>query len=288
MHKPRRLNSGAFYLCVFEEIHVRIRYMSDLHLEFTNYQPVTIPSVGEDLVILAGDIGVGTEGVEWALKAFGDRQVIYVFGNHEFYGNRLPDLFNQSKELARGTNVKILENEAFVFRGIRFLGCTLWTDFKLFGDAKQRICMQTADDCMNDFNCIWMGPPWGLRRLSPKDVLTQHELSRNWLDGEIRSSHEPCVVITHHGPSYSVCAAEYQNDLLTAAFLSKADDLLRPPVKAWIFGHTHQVLNFEINGVPVMSNQRGYPGHDVPRFSWDACFDVAIDIAVPASMVCQP
>lgn len=261
---------------------MRIRYMSDLHLEFTCYQPMIIPSVGEDVVILAGDIGVGMQAVEWAIHAFGDRTVLYAFGNHEFYNNRFPELFEKARERTKGTNVHILENDAVVIGGVRFLGCTLWTDFKLFGDPKQQICMQTAGDCMNDFAHIWMGPSGLLRRLVPKDTLNRHEMSRHWLNAEISNSKEPCVVITHHGPSYQVCAAEYQNELLTSAFLSRADDLLRPPVKAWFFGHTHQVINFEINGVPVLSNQRGYPSHDVPGFSWERCFELDIE-ATPSN-----
>jgi hypothetical protein len=47
---------------------MRIRYMSDLHSECTEYQPPTISSICEDIVILAGDIGVGIEGASWAVR----------------------------------------------------------------------------------------------------------------------------------------------------------------------------------------------------------------------------
>lgn len=259
---------------------MRIRYMSDIHLEFTEYLPATIPSVGEDVVVLAGDIGVGLQGVRWARGAFGDRRVLYVMGNHEYYGNHFVELVEKARAEAIGSNVHVLENESIVIDGVRFLGCALWTDFKLFGPEMQSRCLEVAMD-MNDYQLIFTGPPGIPRRISPADTMHRHNLSRAWLDREISNSNEPCVVVTHHGPSYKVCVAEYQNDFLTASFLSRADDLLRPPVKAWIFGHTHQVINFEINGVPVLSNQRGYPSEEVPRFSWDACFDICADTARP-------
>jgi predicted phosphodiesterase len=247
--------------------------MSDLHLEFTDYLPSVISSIGEDVVVLAGDIGVGLEGVRWACRAFGDRPVLYVMGNHEFYGHHFVELIEKARAETQGSRVRILEDEAVVIDGVRFLGCTFWTDFKLFGSPRQSQCMEIAS-FMSDYMQMLTGPAGMLRNVKPADTLARHKASCTWLNREIGQSKEPCVVITHHGPSFHVCEAEYRNDLLTAAFLNNADDLLRAPVKAWIYGHTHQVLNFEISGVPVLSNQRGYPSKEVPRFSWDTCFEI--------------
>lgn len=77
-----------------------IRVLSDLHVEFTGYQPAILPSVGEDLVVLAGDIGVGVHGLRWAQRAFADRQVIYVLGNHEYYDHSFTDLLNQARAVS--------------------------------------------------------------------------------------------------------------------------------------------------------------------------------------------
>ena len=41
----------------------RIRPLSDLHLEF---EPLDLDPAGEDVIALAGDIGIFTDGVEWA------------------------------------------------------------------------------------------------------------------------------------------------------------------------------------------------------------------------------
>src|SRR5215831_15400289 len=110
---------------------MRLHILSDLHLEFA---PFTPPAVAADAVILAGDVSTGRNGLKWALKCFSDRPVIYVLGNHEFYGQKLQKLIAELKEMARGTNVHVLENEGCTIGEVTFLGATLWTDFALNGN----------------------------------------------------------------------------------------------------------------------------------------------------------
>jgi hypothetical protein len=56
---------------------------SDLHTEFADISP---PRTDADVVILAGDIGVGRAGMEWTARCFPEQPVIYVPGNHGYYG----------------------------------------------------------------------------------------------------------------------------------------------------------------------------------------------------------
>ena len=86
---------------------MRLHILSDLHLEF---EPFTPPHVEVEAVILAGDVSTGRNGLKWALKTFPDRPVIYVLGNHEFYGQKLQKLIKELQELADGTNIHLLEN----------------------------------------------------------------------------------------------------------------------------------------------------------------------------------
>src|SRR5258706_3580816 len=60
---------------------LRIRIYSDLHLEFAPFLP---PANDADVIVLAGDIGNGAAGIEWARENFqGPR--IYLAGNHQDY-----------------------------------------------------------------------------------------------------------------------------------------------------------------------------------------------------------
>ena len=110
---------------------MKIQLLSDLHIEFQSYE---YPDCDSDVVVLAGDIHTKGQGVKWAIENILDKPVIYVLGNHEYYGKTYPKLVAEVKELARGTNVHILERDVVTINGVNFLGCTLWTDFELFGD----------------------------------------------------------------------------------------------------------------------------------------------------------
>jgi len=65
---------------------MKLHILNDLHIEFEDFAPADIDA---DVVVLAGDIGVGTEGLRWADDRFPDKPVIYVPGNHEFYRHGL-------------------------------------------------------------------------------------------------------------------------------------------------------------------------------------------------------
>src|SRR5690348_16009237 len=105
---------------------MRIHILSDLHIEFA---PFTPPPIDADVVILAGDSHVGVRGIQWAREIFSDKPVIYVAGNHEFYGGAYPTVLDKLRREAKGSNVNVVENNLVRVGDIMFLGCTLWTDF---------------------------------------------------------------------------------------------------------------------------------------------------------------
>ena len=51
---------------------MRIRILSDLHLEMGEWTPPALPA---DVVVLAGDIHVGTRGIDWAARCWPDTPV---------------------------------------------------------------------------------------------------------------------------------------------------------------------------------------------------------------------
>ena len=122
---------------------MRLHVLSDLHMEFA---PFMAPLTGADAVILAGDISTGVKGFKWALTTFTNCPVIYVLGNHEFYGQKLQKLFEQLKEMAKGTNIQILENGVFTFGDVTFLGATLWERCPLYRLCPECACEATRPD----------------------------------------------------------------------------------------------------------------------------------------------
>ncbi len=114
---------------------MRLWILSDLHLEFG---PVELPRVEADVVVLAGDVHKGRRGLAWARERFAATPVVYVLGNHEYYGEALPRLREKLEGEAAGSSVHLLENRAVEIGGVTFLGCTLWTDFELHQGSGSR------------------------------------------------------------------------------------------------------------------------------------------------------
>ncbi|MEZ9764147.1 metallophosphoesterase, partial [Vibrio splendidus] len=108
---------------------MEICHLSDLHLEFG---PMEFPQTDADVVVLSGDIHLGTKGIDWAAQC--DVPVVYVLGNHEAYGSSSLELLIEEcrSRAERYSNVYFLENDSVVINGVRFHGCTLWTDFELY------------------------------------------------------------------------------------------------------------------------------------------------------------
>lgn len=246
-----------------------LHILSDLHIEFA---PFEAPQVNADVVILAGDVHVGTRGLEWILRAFPHRPVLYVLGNHEFYGRALPKLTRKLRELAAGTNVHIMENDGFELGGVSFLAATLWTDFLLFGDAA--LARAAAARMMSDYRMIRVSPEY--RRLRPLDTSAIHSASKRWLGEELaKSSGNKLVVITHHAPSRRSLPARYREDLVSAAFASDLDRLVEQSgAELWIHGHVHEPTDYCIGRTRVISNPRGYPEE------WSDSFEPALVVEV--------
>jgi hypothetical protein len=138
---------------------MKLHILSDLHTEFADFVP---PETDADAVILAGDIGVGVEGVRWAAHYFPVQPVIYVPGNHEFYGHDIG--LTAELQAAAPDNIAVLIDDVLVLDGVRFLGSTLWTDFKLHGEGEAWFARERARRCMNDFAASEMvGTSFGRR-----------------------------------------------------------------------------------------------------------------------------
>jgi hypothetical protein len=182
---------------------MKIQLASDLHLEFlTRRFPAEClvqPAPEADLLVLAGDIHHGTQAIahfaDWPVP------VLYLAGNHEFYGHSWEQTRLDLKSACQGTRITFLDNDAIDFKGVRFLGCTLWTDFRLYGNP-QLHNMNAVQQGLNDYYAIHTRQG----RLRAKDTLADHEQSRRWLEAELGKPHTgKTVVVTHHGRIPTVC-----------------------------------------------------------------------------------
>lgn len=248
---------------------MRIHVLSDLHLEFADFDP---PPTQADVVVLAGDIQVGLRGIHWATRVFANKPVLYVPGNHEFYGHAIPKLTGKLTAATDGTNIHVLERGAIQLGGCTFLGATLWTDFALFGSRPA--AAYEAQTAMNDYRRIRVSPAY--RRLQPSDTARIHAETRSWLTATAAEMTGPLVVVTHHAPSQRSVPVAYQGDSLTPAFASDMETLVEAlGARLWIHGHLHTSSDYRLGRTRILCNPRGYhPDQLNPDFDSALTVDV--------------
>ncbi|HET9721066.1 MAG TPA: metallophosphoesterase [Solirubrobacteraceae bacterium] len=243
---------------------MRLHVLSDLHLEHGDPPPAPAEA---DVVVLAGDIGVGEDGVAWARDWVGERPALYVAGNHEFYGHSFPGLLEALRARAAGSTVRVLENDVLILDGVRFLGCTLWSDFDFAGPEQRARSMKLSRRLVNDFGQIRRaGAEAGL--LVPSDVRAWHLESRAWLSERLAEPFAgPTVVVTHHQPLIRARPPHSLMAAIAGAFASDVTELMGGGrVDLWIYGHTHRAADLDVGGTRLISNPRGYPHQPVAGF----------------------
>lgn len=241
---------------------MKLLILSDLHQEFSPYQH-QIPEC--DVVVLAGDIGTKFMGLNWAKTL--DKKVVYILGNHEYYGTKMSSHYRKMVEAADGTNVNFGNNVTVLIDGVRFLLTTCWTDYELYGNGP--LAEWNAQQNLNDFREIRTGPEHGYRKILARDIRIEHQLSKMWLLDELAKPFDgKTVVVTHHAPSELSVAEQYLNDPLTPAYASRLENvMLYNDITLWVHGHNHNSSDYMIGDTRVVCNPQGYIGVDVnPTF----------------------
>ncbi|SFQ67482.1 Predicted phosphoesterase [Variovorax sp. OK605] len=261
---------------------MKLLILSDLHLEFGTF---LVPKADYNVVILAGDISVpGSKAMRWARRAenFGESvPILFVPGNHEFYSGVVQNSLKEMALTAKACNVHLLVPSEAVIGGVRFLGCTLWTDFELPIQTKTGSLVFTERATkatkvrLNDYSSIrWaeeaqessdapvVAAKSKKRRLVPEDTRALHQRDRAWLAQKLAEPFDgPTVVVTHHAPHRNSLARHYQSDWLSASFVSELPRSFFEVPSLWVHGHLHESFNDQTGNCRVVCNPRGYVRH---------------------------
>lgn len=252
---------------------MRLLILSDLHLElWREHAPkIDLAASRPDMVILAGDIHVGAKAVGWAAATFPGLPVLYVHGNHEGYGHNLDSVQDEILAASVATdNVHFLSCNEYIQNGVRFLGATMWTDFRLFGDDERPACMREAEAVMTDYKRIRLAKK-GYRKLRAADTAQFHAIEKSWLTKKLYEPFEgQTVVITHMAPSMRSVAVQFLHDVASASYASRLDDLVEK-ADLWIHGHMHESSDYVIGKCRVVCNPCGYMNRD--RSAENSLFD---------------
>lgn len=251
---------------------MKIGYMSDLHLEFKNY-----PKLGAetgDVLIIAGDMFPAaivskhrtdqskTKLMRYLLGPFKDYisgydTVLYVMGNHDHYNSSFKNTAKHLRDFfaEHDLNITLLDNDFLDKDGIRFIGCTLWSDF----NKRNPLSMGEAETWMNDYRLISLFD----RLIDSNFILWEHLNSVDYIRMLAGEAACPVVVVTHHAPSFmSVDKNRYdaRYNLLNGAYASDLSDLIldNKNIEYWIHGHTHYNVDYKVGHCRVLAHQFGY------------------------------
>ncbi|HYE40701.1 MAG TPA: metallophosphoesterase [Ramlibacter sp.] len=254
---------------------MRLGVLSDLHL---SRAPQALPANDADAYVLAGDLGRPDRAIPWAASL--GKPVLYVPGNHEFYGGSLPGVVRELRRLAEGTQVRVLDNEEACIGPVRFLGSTLWSDFLLDGDGEGRdVAVREALAHVHDFRRIFCDEA-RQAVFTPLESAALFRRNAEWLRTSLqRAWPGPTVVVTHHAPSARSVHPRFAGSPLNACFASHLDELLGSDKAAlWIHGHMHHSVDYQVRGTRVLCNPRGYVTADRcenPDFDPDCSVEIA-------------
>lgn len=177
-------------------------------------------------------------------------KVIYVPGNHEYYGTSPQEAGFRLKGLEaylRPTLTVLRAGEPYVFDGQRFIGDTMW-----FPDRPEvHIYRRQINDSFQIKDLF----PW---------CFTESALFLNYLRDNMQADD---IIITHHIPTDVDTRPMWKGGTTEAYFLNKDCERLlnnrnTNMPKAWIYGHTHDKHDYHVGGTHFICNPVGYPGEN--------------------------
>jgi hypothetical protein len=256
---------------------MNIQLLSDLHLEtHPHFVPEHAPDA--DALILAGDIGSYQEGSllvtqgdnDFGLARFSPRTdlaawpvpVFFVPGNHEYDGMDFEEAHARLQESCARLQITWLHRRVIEMKGVRLIGCTLWSDFEALvpaqGPLTQQLKAREKAERAADFYLRKTGTTLDGQPFLSAAVRAQAQADQAWLTQALSEPFAgPTVVITHFAPSLKSADPRYGLTPGTAGFCNALDHLL-PKANVWMHGHLHCAHDYVHEGCRVVANPLGY------------------------------
>ena len=228
--------------------------ISDTHLNMWKYKPdqlMKIFSLKAPNLILAGDIGDPDEPTLYRfleLARHKYKRVLYIPGNHEFYGTEPGSKKNPALVLDwfqklddQWSNFHFFYRRNELIDGIRVIGATCWSTAPSLEKWAQLISAE-----------------------GKKDV--------EFIEQGLSKSKETTLVISHYPSNLRVIQENFKGKLSLFNYGQDLERLYRPPLHTWVFGHVHQKHDFSvpyssmlygIGKVRILCNPYGYPNETI-------------------------
>lgn len=279
---------------------MKIRYASDIHLEFSGFpldKKSPAPEIvanADEILLVAGDtiptislqerrtdsssMKSKARFVNFLEAVKGFKKVYLIGGNHEHYKygevTAGKDCINKFLKERGHENIVALENDRVPLTDkIDLLACTLWTDM----NKNDSDTHKWVGRGMNDFyQCNYHGAPFTTYHASEL-----HHQSKEWLLEQLKDD-KSFVVMTHHCPSLKSIDPQYKNDVLNFGYASNMDKIIKanPNISHWVHGHTHFNVDYILGKTRILGHMRGYPtmtgrlNPNYREFKLDRWFDI--------------
>lgn len=280
-------------------MNMKFDLMSDLHIDVNKKFFLPEPNEGSEILVLAGDLAEFGSLMNTYFKPFHEmakmyKHVVYIAGNHEFYGANYQATVKHFREtfgrMYEGNVIHFLHGDTWEVpdSDVAFVGGTLFTDMN-GGDPWT---MRTVEQCMADFTYItynadlepaisWQYPQDKLANLSdvmvyggnrickPADYIREHKAMLLKFENECdRLADKKIVLVTHHAMSEKSVSPIYERDyLMNGGYRSWLEPFFdrHRNVKVHCHGHMHTYFRYEIAETRIYCNPCGYTKYGETR-----------------------
>ena len=259
---------------------MKLRTYNDLHLDHYSsvgklWYPPELPDDKDTILILAGDLWIGTRFIEYAGHSWISnvaprfKQVLIVLGNHDYWP------CNQDLTILRGAekcnsmlqdfdiqNVKVLDCDTYQdpdHPDILFVGATLWTDMK----KSDPLTMHNMSQFMAYDGKIAYetgeGGAWS--RFTSEKWIRTHNRHRDYI--KLITEQNPdkkIVVITHHLPLETLGDPRYIGNCDNYYYYSDLSNIIldNKNIMLWLYGHSHFQKDTMMVHCRFINNAVGY------------------------------
>jgi Icc-related predicted phosphoesterase len=272
-----------------------LKPVNDLHLDFDvskGLMPWAPPGKEVDhltALVIAGDIWHARKFLNYAnqswlaKRAQRYRYVVFVLGNHDYWGGALnnePDKVRKEIEAQGLKNVIFLERDEVIVEGVKFVGGTLWTD------------MNKQDPMTRHLGPTVMGPDFNkikkerfyagadskatgeYARVHADDFLKVHLDTRAFIFQKAKKTEgiRKLVVVTHMAPCFKSIDPYFVDDYIANGYYvtELGNRIAKTDIDFWFHGHMHFPVDYMIGNTRIINNPRGYKGmYEVDDFRDD-------------------
>lgn len=236
-------------------------YLSDLHLEtdkkLSDFNNI-VSKKNADVAILAGDIATGTDAIYFINHLINlGYIVIYVLGNHEFWGHEINNIIQNWRNISDKTEgLFFLEKDTLTINNIDFIGTCLWSSLGT-KDISEPIdwFLKYALKNARDFELIKNFKPDYMRRYFFD--------AKNYIFNQLNPDRQQ-VVITHYAPSEQSSLDVFKGDTTRPLWFTElGHEIAYSNIIYWIHGHMHNSSDYFIYNTNILCNPRGYVDYNM-------------------------